>query len=66
MARRKKEPELVLTEVSRKRYYEGEVIYENEDTVSYMEIEKNYGGCYYEGDEPSIETYIVLYKKSYK
>ena len=27
----------------------------------YIRFEKDYGGCYYEGDEPDI--YVVVYKR---
>jgi len=41
-------------------------VFENADVRIDISSETDYGGCYYEGDSPSIETKMRIYKKVWK
>lgn len=53
-----------LKELKREYYRDSSIlIEETETTVTYLEWELDYGGCYYEGDSPSIQVDRVTYSK---
>ena len=63
MARKKSKiipfPKMTWKTVDSNTLYEGQVIFENGNTrIVLTELELDYGGCYYEGDQPSISAKI--------
>jgi hypothetical protein len=68
MAKRatKKIPQPVWTKISETSLDSyGYTLFENGDIKIVIESELDYGCCYYEADNPTIETKMVVYKKEY-
>lgn len=54
-----KPPAPVWKTVDSNSIYEGDVLFQNGNTrIIVSELELDYGGCYYEGDTPSIKARI--------
>jgi hypothetical protein len=57
--------EVILTQEKSEEIYSGHVLEETDTHRRVIEVDHDYGGCYYESDSRSIECKIVTYRKDH-